>query len=355
MLSYLELATQLIALRTDPGAEARQLALDLIAAQLSGVTIEWFERNGQRSFLAYAGPQRPARFRVILNGHVDVIPGKPAQYHAQFVDDRLYGVGALDMKSNLAVMCAVFQSVVHQTPYPLALQVVSDEETGGFDGTAYQIESGVHTDFVISGETTQFAVVHQAKGIVWLKIHAHGETAHGAYPWRGRNALDMLHQSLTGIGQRFPLPADQAWVTTVNVARIETPNTAFNKVPDTASAWLDVRCVPADADHIVATIQACLHPSCTLEVVTNEPALQTAATHPDVVRLSQAIATVRQQPAVLAAAQGSSDARHYARVGTAGVEFGPIGGGIASDHEWTSIPDLAVYAQVLQTFLQSLR
>jgi succinyl-diaminopimelate desuccinylase len=89
--------------------------------------------------------------------------------------------------------------------------------------------------------------------------------------------------------------------------------------------------------------------------VTNEPALQTSDTHPDVVRLAQAVAAVRQQPAILAAAQGSSDARHYAAVGIPGVEFGPIGGGIASDAEWTSIPDLAIYAQVLQTFLQTLR
>ena len=358
MLPYLDLVAQLIALRSDPGpihAGARDAALALIAAQLPDFTVEWFERHGHRSFLAYVGPVRPSRFRVIFNGHVDVIPGNEQYYRPRCDGDRLYGIGALDMKANLVVMCEVFRTMAAQLPFPIALQVVSDEETGGFDGTAYQIASGVRADFVISGETTQFAVVHQAKGIVWLKVHASGVAAHGAYPWRGQNALLTLSDALQRILQRYPIPADQAWVTTINVARIETTNQAFNRVPDQATAWLDIRCIPEDAAHVVSTIQECLDASCTLEVVTNEPALQTSDTHPDVVRLAQAVAAVRQQPAILAAAQGSSDARHYAAVGIPGVEFGPIGGGIASDAEWTSIPDLAIYAQVLQTFLQTLR
>jgi hypothetical protein len=38
-------------------------------------------------------------------------------------------------------------------------------------------------------------------------------------------------------------------------------------------------------------------------------------------------------------------------VGGAGVEFGPRGGGIASDAEWTSITGLATYAMILRQFL----
>lgn len=94
--------------------------------------------------------------------------------------------------------------MVHQVSYPFALQVVSDEEIGGFDGTMLQIEQGVRADFVISGETTQFNVVNQAKGIVWLKVHAQGVPAHGAYPWRGQNALHMLTDAWQRIATAFP-------------------------------------------------------------------------------------------------------------------------------------------------------
>ena len=357
MIDVVTLASQLIALRTDAGQhDALRAALDLLVQHLpADVTVEWFERNGHHSFLAYAGASRPARFRIILNGHVDVIPGKAYQYHATQVDDRLYGVGALDMKSNLAVLCAVFVEMVHQVPYPLALQVVSDEEIGGFDGTMLQIEQGVRADFVISGETTQFNVVHQAKGILWLKIHATGTTAHGAYPWRGQNALSILTDAWQRIATEFPVPTSEAWVTTVNLARIETSNAAFNKVPDDAHMWLDVRYVPADAHAVLTRLRACVGTACRIEVVTNEPALDVDATHPDIVRLQAAVRAVHGVPARLTAAQGSSDARHFTRVGCAGVEFGPLGGGIGSDEEWTSMRGLADYAAVMRHFLDQVR
>jgi succinyl-diaminopimelate desuccinylase len=357
MIDVITLASQLIGLRTDAARhDELRVALDLIARQLpADVTVEWFVRNGHHSFLAYAGASRPARFRVILNGHVDVIPGKSHQYHATRVDDRLYGVGALDMKSNLAVLCAVFVEMVHQVSYPLALQVVSDEEIGGFDGTLLQIEHGVRADFVISGETTQFNVVHQAKGIVWLKVHAQGMTTHGAYPWRGQNALSMLTTAWQRIATTFPVPTSEAWVTTVNLARIETTNMAFNKVPDAAQMWLDIRCIPADAATVVARIGACVGTECHVEVVTNEPALDVPATHPDIVRIQAAVQAVRGMPAQLRAAMGSSDARHFTRVGCAGVEFGPLGGGIGSDEEWTSVAGLAQYARILRQFLYDVR
>lgn len=275
MIEVVTLARQLIGLRTDAGRHNElRAALDLIVRQLpADVTVEWFERNGHHSFLAYAGTTRPACFRVVLNGHVDVIPGKPHQYQATRVDDRIYGVGALDMKANLAVLCAVFVEMVHQVSYPFALQVVSDEEIGGFDGTMLQIEQGVRADFVISGETTQFNVVNQAKGIVWLKVHAQGVPAHGAYPWRGQNALHMLTDAWQRIATAFPVPTTEAWATTVNLARIETPNVAFNKIPDDAQMWLDVRCTPVDVATVIARIRDCVGASCRVEVITDEPAL----------------------------------------------------------------------------------
>ena len=357
MIDVVTLASQLIALRTDAGQhDVLRAALDRIVHQLpADVTVEWFERNGHHSFLAYAGTTRPDRFRVVLNGHVDVIPGKLHQYQATRVDDRIYGVGALDMKANLSVLCAVFVEMVHQVPYPLALQVVSDEEIGGFDGTMLQIEQGVRADFVISGETTQFSVVNQAKGIVWLKVHAQGVTAHGAYPWRGQNALALLTAAWQRIAETFPVPTTEAWATTVNLARIETSNVAFNKVPDDAHMWLDVRCTPAEAATVIARIRDCVGDSCRIDVITDEPALDVAATHPDIVQLLTSVQAVRGVPAQLHAAMGSSDARHFTRVGCAGVEFGPVGGGIGSDEEWTSVAGLSDYTDILRHFLRAVR
>lgn len=355
-IDVVQLSQALIRFKTNPDQPGElAFALDYLASLFPHLTVEQFTDEGVRSILVYATPQRPEIFKIILNGHVDVIPGKDFQYIPHIDGDKLYGVGALDMKANLAVMVHVFAEVAQIVDYPLGLQIVTDEELGGFHGTKYQIAQGVRADFVIAGETTNFAIAHQAKGILWIKVQFHGETAHGAYPWRGDNALIQAHTFIAQLLQKYPTPMQQAWVTTVNVARIETPNLSFNKVPDHADVWLDIRVVPPEYTAIVAEIAALLPVSATYSVLAHEAALYTAPDNPYIQRLQQITAQVTGQSCELYGAQGSSDARHYMAVDGAGIEFGPIGGGIASDEEWTSIAGLTTYATILREFLLQLK
>lgn len=352
---YLSLAQQLIALPTTPDQPAAlRAALDIVEQHCAHLTIEHFVHNNSPSVLMYNRLVRPQRFRLILNGHVDVIPGKPHQYQPVIKNRRLYGVGALDMKANLAVLVTLFAQHAALVDAPIALQVVTDEELGGFDGTYHQIMQGVRGDFVVSAETTNFDVVNRAKGILWLKVHVTGTTAHGAYPWRGDNALVRTQELIARLIERFPTPHRQTWRTTVNVARINTSNTTFNKVPDSAELWLDVRFVPQDGDSIHRTIAQLCAPYIA-EIVAHEPPLNTPTNHADVQLLAAFTTQIRAKPARIRAAQGSSDARHYMHVGDVGVEFGAYGGGIASDTEWISIPSLVEYHRIMQRFLTETR
>lgn len=349
----LSLAQQLISLQTTPDQPAALLAaLDLVAVRCAHLTIERFTHNQSSSLLIYNRPTRPQRFRLILNGHVDVIPGKTHQYRPIIKNHRLYGVGALDMKANLAVLVTLFAHYAEHIDAPIALQVVTDEELGGFDGTYHQISQGVRGDFVVSAETTNFDIVHEAKGILWLKVKITGKTAHGAYPWRGENALVTAQQLVSHILLCYPQPTRQVWRTTVNVANINTTNTTFNKVPDEAELWLDIRFVPSDASHILDTVAHICAPF-HLEILAHEPPLNTPSAHPDVQRLASLTALVRTKTPRIRAAQGSSDARHYMHVGDVGVEFGALGGGIASDNEWISIPSLYDYHHIMHQFITS--
>ena len=185
-------AKALIAMRTDPDNRPElNRALDYVKGQLEGFTVECFERSGATSILAYRGDVRPEKFKIILNGHLDVIPGKDWQYEARVEGDRMYGVGSMDMKTNDCVMLEVFRDMADKVPYPLGLQIVTDEEIMGFNGTGYQVEEGVKADFVIAGETTQFDIVSKSRGILEFKVTAHGTTAHGAYPWRSAGCGDF--------------------------------------------------------------------------------------------------------------------------------------------------------------------
>ncbi len=328
--------------------------LKIALSNLKGYTIERFEKKGAKSALIYNAKKRPSKFKVILNGHLDVVPGKDYQYLPKIRGDRLFGVGSMDMKASVACLILVFKEVADKVNYPLALQLVTDEESGGFNGTKYQIEKGVKADFVIAGESTGLQIANRAKGILQVKIATKGKTAHGAYPWRGTNAIWKMNQFLNSLSKKYPIPAQQEWVTTVNLSKIQTSNQSFNKIPDDCEIWLDIRYIPKEADTIVSSIKALLPKGFKLVITEKEPALFVDENNQYLKILQRVDEQVTKKKVRFYGAQGSSDARHFTRVGIDGIEFGPIGENIGSDDECVSIKSLEQYYQILKNFLLSI-
>lgn len=352
MSDTLALAKKLIGIPSVAGnTDALSRVLSLAAQELKDFTIERFSHNGVVSALAYHGKKRPQRFGVLLNVHLDVIPAKDSQFIPRVKGKRLYGAGAMDMKANAACAIAVFKELAPKLPYPLGLQLTTDEESGGFDGTKYQIEKGVKANFVIATEPTNFDVVHKAKGIMRVRLVAKGRSAHGAYPWRGINAISLMNRGLAAVLEQFPVPKKEAWKTTVNVAIIRTDNTAHNKVPDACIAELDIRFIAEDAKRIIPTLKKALPKGVSIEVLINEPAMQTSTQDKHVRHLAATVRRVVKKSTKIRGANGASDARFFS---CPGVEFGPIGGGIGSDEEWVDIPSLETYQNVLRLFLTRL-
>lgn len=324
-----------------------------------GFTVERFESSGKPSMLAYWGTSRPKRFRVLFNGHLDVVPAQTSQFVPVIKGDKLYARGAHDMKSGAATMIEVFCETAKMLPYPLGLQLVADEEIGGFDGTGHQRAQRVETDYFIAGESTDFAINTDAKGICWVKLHAKGSSAHGAYPWRGVNALHALTASVERVMKQYPVPQQELWRTCVNLARIETDNVTFNKVPDAASAYLDIRYTARDPHFksqktATAFLKKCLSKGVRLEYVHWGPAHHTPADSPLVKDLTKALRVhVQQKPHEKS--HGASDARFYSDARSHAVCFGPIGDGLHTDSEWVSLKSIATFKKILHTYLESVQ
>ncbi len=353
-MEIVALAKKLIVLRTIP-ARPHELtkALALALTPLRGFTVEHFTKNGISSVLVHNQKKRHKKFKILLNAHLDVIPGKNEQYSPKEKNGRLYGAGAMDMKANAACMIMAFKEVAREITYPLALQLTTDEEVGGFNGTLHQLQKGVRSEFVLAGEPTNFDIVHMTKGVLWLRVTAKGESAHGAYPWKGDNAIWKMNDFLERLRSQFPIPKQQAWVTTVNLSRIETTNDAYNKIPDNCTALLDIRFIPNDAKTLVAKIKKLLPKNCSMEIITNEPGSFIEKNDVLVTSLAIIAHQILRKKLILRGAQGSSDARHFTRVGGRGIEFGPIGAGIGSDTEWVDIRSLGDYHAILKKFLLS--
>lgn len=330
-------------------------ALDFVLAQVgSDFPVRRYMSSGKPSALVYVGV---GPFRVILNAHLDVVPGAPSQFAARRVGDRLYGRGAQDMKAAALAMVDAFRATAGTLGYPIALQLVTDEEVGGFDGTAHQIANGVRAGFVVIGEYSDLRVVTASKGICQAMLTASGSAAHAAYPWLGSNALLTLIAGIDRLMRRYPVPSAEAWTTTVNVARIETPNTAANQVPASATAFLDIRFPPADTDFAGCTpAQVAEHLSAVAGVPVEVASLgqphETSPDNPFLASLRAALAGAGG-PGTTMRKHGASDSRHYHAVGVDTVICGPGGDGQHGPDEYVDLTTVEAYRNALIAFLRS--
>ena len=167
-----------------------------------------------------AGQRWDDPFKIILNGHLDVVPAAAEQFVARRDGDRLYARGAQDMKVSALAEALAFRELAATLPDPVALQLVTDEETGGRNGTRHQLERGVRGQFVIIGETSGLRIVTDSKGMLGVTLRSAGRGAHSAYQWLGDNALVKLMRSVERVLARYPVATAEQWRTTVNVARV---------------------------------------------------------------------------------------------------------------------------------------
>ncbi|MGD8744145.1 MAG: M20/M25/M40 family metallo-hydrolase [Candidatus Woesebacteria bacterium] len=352
--NIIKLSKKLISIPST-GNDKKALLQSLEAAKpyLEKYKVKSYRKNGINSLLAYNVSKLPKKFRVILNGHLDVVSANKDQFKPVIKGDKLFGRGAIDMKTAAAVEILVFSEIAEKVTYPLGLQLVTDEEVGGFNGTKYQISQGVKTDFVIAGEHTDFAINNQAKGILWVKITAKGKVAHGAYPWEGDNAVKKMNEFVNKLVKKYPVPDKEAWRTTVNLSQINTSNKTFNKVPDDCMVALDIRYVPEEKSEIVKNIKKLVPKEFDIEIVEKEPPQKTDINNKNIKNLKKIISEVMGKPVKTINKHGASDIRHYDDAGCPGVCFGPVGKGLHSDNEWVSIESLDTYYEILMNFLLS--
>jgi succinyl-diaminopimelate desuccinylase len=346
---------------TEDKPENLKKALMLTAEGLGEYTIETFERGKKPSLLVYSGATRPERFDVLFNAHLDVVPGKPEQFKPEVKDGRLYARGAYDMKPAGLVLATVFKELAKDSPLKIGLQLVTDEEIGGHNGTQLQIESGVLADFVIAGEKTDFDINTDSKGVCWLTITARGTAAHSAYQWNGESATDNLITALTKLRAVYPFLPEESWNTSLNIATLSTPNKTLNSVPDQAEAKLDVRFTADDTiftnePAIVTTmLQEIVGQNVTIEIDNLENTHHTDQTNAYVTQLVTSTQKITGTKPHFLKKHGASDVRYYSAQGAGAVTFGVRGDGIHGDGEYVELSSLDTYYEILVDFVNSVQ
>lgn len=361
----LDITKQLISIEsTAQNPQGLKEALEVIIAMIKNshkaITVERFRKNGTDSLLAYSGGERPHNFRIMLNGHLDVVPGKPAQFQPYIKDGKLYGRGAYDMKAAIVILAELFCEYVDKVPYALGFQISTDEESGGHNCTAYQIAQGVRADFVICGECGRseqtYELANEAKGVAVINLEFDGRSAHGAYLWNGDNAILRATNFAHALLKYYPIPTEAEKGTTVNVSNIGTNNTALTTVPDHASLRLEIRFTNDDRrfrsrQHMTAFLEQ-IDPGVRISSIpVFDAPIYTSPKNTLLTQLKQAAEKAENHRFNLVRRNGSSDGRHYANVGDQACEFGIAGEGSHSDNEYITIQAFKNYHKTMEYFL----
>jgi acetylornithine deacetylase len=152
---------------------------------------------------------RPGGRRLILSGHLDVVPpGDLATWTAdpwsgEIRDGRLYGRGACDMKGGVAAILAAVRALVargaaDRLDGELLVALVPGEEDGG-QGTLAAIRAGTTGDMAIITEPSNLDIVVAHAGAITFRLTVPGRAAHASQRREGVSALDKLYVVLRAL------------------------------------------------------------------------------------------------------------------------------------------------------------
>jgi succinyl-diaminopimelate desuccinylase len=328
--------------------------LSIVKQELKDFPYREFESNGLPSLLFSNTDVEQNHFKILLNAHLDVVPGMPNQFVPEIKDGKLFGRGAIDMKSAAAAMILAFRELAKNVTYPLGLQIVMDEEVGGENGTKYQIDQGIRADFVLGGEYSGLKINNEAKGVHYLKLQATGTAAHSAYPWNGKNASVMIAQAIHKIHEILPVPEKEAWISTASVIKIETDNNTVNTIPHNCIAYINIRYIPEEKRDLIQEIKNILPEGVSIETLFDVPPEYTPKDNVFVKKLQTAIEAQMDKLVEYMKTHGQSDLRYYHLIGIPAVNLSPVGMDHHSQNEWVDLKSLDQYYLILKGFLASI-
>jgi succinyl-diaminopimelate desuccinylase len=333
--------------------EQLEAAIDYVAAYLRDVPGIFIERSAAMGKPALVATLRETRNpKLMLNGHLDVVVGRPEQFTPQVRDGRIYGRGAQDMKGSVAVMLRLLKDLAARSERPdVGFQFVTDEEIGGKDGTGRLFEEGWGCETHIALEPTDLAILYAHKGGMWVELRLPGSPGHASRPWDSHNPVHDLTRGLLAMEEYFPTLREEVWRTTVTPTRIAVGGGSSNQIPPEAVVSFDIRFIPDDnPDTISAALRTCFP---TAEVLTDRSGvvLYTNPEDPSILHMVDAIeARLGHQPR-LYREHFATDSRYYSAAGIPAFCVGPVGAGLHSDEEWVDIVSLEDLYMILVNYI----
>ncbi len=187
---------------------------------------------------------------VLLAGHLDTVPpfGPPG---ARMEDGQVAGLGAVDMKGGIAVLCRLAED---PPAVPVRLVFYASEEISRVHSGLLEIEAAapelLGAGVAILLEPTGGVVEAGCQGTAKFRVTIRGRRAHTARPHMGVNAIHRAHNLLAWLDSR---PASEVEVEgcfyrpSLSAVFI-SGGVAGNVVPDEVELQLNCRFAPTGND-----------------------------------------------------------------------------------------------------------
>jgi len=373
----LKLTRDLIAIKSEnpPGNES--VIADFVKRYLQNIGLSpevcEFRKNRTNVIAVLPGtrnsiPAGKAGLSLLITPHLDTVPAGKNWIYPPFagrvVKGKLYGLGSTDCKCNLACSLEVMQSLIEDRitlGYNIIMAATADEESGSGLGLIPLLDKGiVKPNAALVLDADDFDIVVAQKGLIHLKIIIHGKRAHGAYPWMGVNAIDLMSGVLSDVkAWKFAYKENQYLrPPTVNFGTIRGGD-KVNVVADWCECELDFRFLPGTrATDILAALRkiiAARTKNFELEIQGIQQPYQISEKHPLVIGLQDAA----RQCGVRSRVKGSEGATVITFFQHKGIPAVATGAGCSGQahciNEYVSVENLYKGAMILETFLRKYK
>jgi succinyl-diaminopimelate desuccinylase len=334
--------------------EERALA-DAVGARLAALSLAAPVRRHGDSLVASVS-RASGGPRIALVGHLDVVRTEhdgPVRVEG----DRLYGPGAADMKSGLAVMLDLAEhDAALCGKIDLTLAFYAREEGPYLDnelGAVLDADPELGTvDLAVCLEPSDNRLSLGASGSLHALLRFAGRTAHSARPWQGDNAIHKAGELLAELGRLPPRESvlDGLTYRTVTSATLAEGGRGRNVVPDVFTVNLNHRFAPDQTiEQAQAEVAALVCGRAAIEWTDLSPAAPPCARHP-LVEALVAAGVEGVEPK-----QAWTDVARFAARGIAAVNFGPgVNAQAHQRNEWTSIVALVRGREILSRWIEAI-
>lgn len=312
---------------------------------------------------------------LILNGHVDVVSPEPVAawtvdpWGAERVGERLYGRGAQDMKSGVALnlmLPRLAKNLGLTLAGDVIVQSVIEEECTG--NGSHSASLRYDADAAIITEPTGGAFIQAHVGVLWFRVTIAGVSCHASHAWQGVNAISKavpIIQALEALdAQLNTQPAHPAFAGVDHPINLNIGVIQGGDWPSTVPGECELHCrlsfypgqtVAETHEAIEKAIAAAAaadpwlreHPPIVSYDGFGSAGSEVSMDEPSVRLLGAWHERIVGEPLRPVAGTGTDDMRYFNFHGIPSGCYGPDGANLHAADEWLDIPSLVRTAKVL--------